>query len=59
MQVKIEDYLRFGVSYVWVIDPQTRKARIYTLDTIREVRDGILRTESPEITVPLSEIFER
>lgn len=58
MQVKIDDYLRFGVSYVWVIDPQTRKAWIYAADSIREVRDGILRTENPEITVPLGEIFE-
>lgn len=59
MQVKIDDYLRFGVAYVWVIDPQTRKAWIYTPEIIREVRDGILRTESPEIEVPLSEIFDR
>jgi len=57
MQVKIDDYFKFGVSYVWVVDPQTRKAWIYTADLIREVRDGILRTDNPEITVPLSEIF--
>lgn len=59
MQVKIDDYLRFGVPYVWIIDPQTRKAWIYTAEIIREVRDGILRTEKPEIAVPLSEIFDR
>ena len=59
MQVKIDDYLRFGVAYVWVIDPHTRKAWIYTSEMIREVRDGILRTENPEIDVPLSEIFDR
>ena len=57
MQVKIDDYLRFGVAYVWVIDPQTGKAWIYTPEVIREVRDGVLRTEKPEIEVPLSEIF--
>ena len=59
MQVKIDDYLRFGVSYVWVVDPQTRKAWIYTPDVIREVRDGMLRTENPEIAVPLDEILGR
>lgn len=59
MQVKIDDYLRFGVSCVWILDPQTRKAWIYTPDVIREVRDGILRTENPEIAVPLDEIFGR
>jgi Uma2 family endonuclease len=57
MQVKIDDYLAFGVPYVWVIDPQTRKAWIYTAGLIREVRDGQLRTERPEITVPLDSLF--
>lgn len=57
MQVKIDDYLAFGVSYVWVIDPQTRKAWVYTADLIREVRDGQLRTERPDITVPLHSLF--
>ena len=59
MQVKIDDYLRFGVAWVWLIDPQTHKAWIYTSESIREVGDGILRTESSEIAVPLSEIIER
>ena len=57
MQVKIDDYLAFGVSYVWVIDPQTRKAWIYAADLIREVRDGQLRTERPDIAVPLDSFF--
>ena len=57
MQVKIADYLSFGVAYVWVIDPQTRRAWIYTSDVIREVRDGMLRTEGPEILVPLDALF--
>src|SRR5207248_153563 len=49
MQQKIDDYLSFGVSCVWVVDPRTRKAWIYTAEGMREVRDGMLRTESPEI----------
>jgi Uma2 family endonuclease len=57
MQVKIDDYLAFGVPYVWVIDPQSRKAWIYTHDLIREVRDGELRTDGPSITVPLRDLF--
>jgi Uma2 family endonuclease len=40
MQQKIDDYLAFGVRYVWVVDPQTRKAWIYTSEASREVRDG-------------------
>jgi Uma2 family endonuclease len=59
MQQKIADYLKFGVSYVWVIDPQTRQAWIYTTGAMREVQDGMLRTESPELVVPLAELFDR
>lgn len=58
MQDKIDDYLTFGVAYVWVVDPQTRKAWIYTSEAMREVRDGVLRTEKPELTVPLEALFE-
>src|ERR1051325_5734818 len=54
MQERIADSLAFGVHYVWVIDPQTRRAWIYTADSIHEVRDGILRTQSPAIEVPLA-----
>lgn len=57
MQVKIDDYLSFGVPYVWVIDPQTHKGWIYTSQGMTEVRDGVLRTHEPEITVPLQELF--
>ena len=32
MQERIDDYLKFGVRYVWVIDPRTRRAWIYTSD---------------------------
>jgi Uma2 family endonuclease len=58
MQQKIDDYLTFGVRYVWVVDPQTRKAWIHTSEAGWEVRDGMLRTENPEILVPLDAIFE-
>jgi len=58
MQRKIADYLRAGVRYVWVIDPRTRDAFIYTASGMRAVQDGILRTEDPEIQVPLETLFE-
>jgi len=57
MQQRIDDYLAFGVRYVWVVDPQTRKAWIYTSEGSREVRDGMLRTEDPQILVPLEAVF--
>jgi Uma2 family endonuclease len=57
MQRKIDDYLAFGVRYVWVVDPQAQKAWIYTAEGSREVRDGMLRTEDPELLVPLEAVF--
>ena len=47
-----------GVRYVWVIDPQTRRAFCYTPGEMHEVLDGILRTKGPAIEVPLEEVFE-
>jgi len=57
MQERIDDYLTFGVPHVWVIDPRTKRAYDCTATGMRQVKDGLLRTERPEITVPLTEIF--
>ena len=57
LQQRIDDYLAFGVRYIWVIDPATRRAWAHTEDAAQEVKDHILKTENPALTVPLSEIF--
>jgi len=57
MQRRIREYFAFGVKYVWVIDPEERRAWIYTASEIREATDGILRTSDPEIIVPLAEVL--
>jgi Uma2 family endonuclease len=57
MQEKIDDFLNFGVRYVWVISPRSRRAWVYTSDGSREVKDGTLRTENPDIRVALAEVF--
>src|SRR5260370_31208566 len=59
MQEKIDDYLRFGALYVWVINPRDQRASSYTKDTSAEARDAVLRTENPSLSVPLPEIFEQ
>lgn len=56
MRERVGDYLDFGVTYVWVIDPDTNLANVYTRDGMREVRDGILATQNPDITVNLNEL---
>jgi Uma2 family endonuclease len=58
MQQRIDDYLRFGVPYCWVVDPREHRAWVYTSEGCREVADGLLRTENPEIVVPLAEVFD-
>jgi Uma2 family endonuclease len=57
MQEKIDDFLRFGVRYVWVINPRNRRAWAYTTDGSREIKDGFLRTENPDLEIPLGELF--
>ncbi|MBI3472177.1 MAG: Uma2 family endonuclease [Candidatus Solibacter usitatus] len=57
VQRKIDDYFDLGVRYVWVIDPFNRRAWTYTPEGSREVKDLILRTEEPDIVLPLPEIF--
>jgi Uma2 family endonuclease len=56
MQERIDDYLTFGVRYVWLIHPGTRRAFVYTAEGVREVKDGLLSTSDPDIRVPLSEL---
>jgi Uma2 family endonuclease len=58
LERKIKECLAFGVSYVWVIDPETFESRVYTPSGDYEPEDGALRTVNPEIVVPLREIFE-
>ena len=58
VEKKIADYLAFGVSYVWVLNPKTKQALEYTNAGKRSIDDGVLRTENPAIEIPLSQIFE-
>jgi Uma2 family endonuclease len=52
---KVADYLQFGVPYVWIVDPRTRKAWQCTQGAMIEVPE--LRTENPTMVVPLEELF--
>jgi Uma2 family endonuclease len=58
MQEKIDDYLNFGVPYVWIINPKNRKGYIVTLDGMVEAKSGMLETKDPVISVPLAVLFE-
>ena len=59
VEQRIDDYLAMGVPHVWLLDPSTRQAYAATATTgLREVKDGVLRTENPAFEMPLAEVFE-
>ena len=59
MQRRIDDYLDFGVPYVWVVDPKQKRAWVYASQGSFEAKDLLLKTEDPTLTLPLREIFDR
>jgi Uma2 family endonuclease len=58
MLEKIDDYLSFGVPYVWIINPRNRKGYVVTSEGMFEAKSGILETKDPAISVPLAVLFE-
>ncbi len=58
IQEKIDDYLRFGVPYIWIINPKNRKGYVVTSAGMVEAKTGVIETENPDIGVPLKALFE-
>jgi Uma2 family endonuclease len=58
MQEKIDDYLRFGVPYIWIINPRLRKGYVVTKAGIVEAEAGMLETSDPEIRVAVAELLD-
>jgi Uma2 family endonuclease len=58
MLAKVDDYLAFGVRYVWLLEPRTRRAQIYDASGVHEVKAGKLWTLDPEILAPLDQLFD-
>ena len=56
IQENIRDYIDFGVRFVWVIDPQSRRGYVYTKRERFESKDGVLRTEDPRLEVVVEDI---
>ena len=54
---KVDDYLAFGIPYVWVVNPHTGRGYVHTAEAAREAKDGILRTADPSIELPLYELL--
>src|ERR1700730_1610614 len=49
VQEKIEEFLRFGVPCVWVIDPRSQEGREHTTAGVHPAINGILRTRNPDL----------
>ena len=58
MQERIDDYFALGVPCVWVLNPRTKRAWVYTAEGSREARDGVLRAADAAIALPVAEVFE-
>jgi Uma2 family endonuclease len=58
MQEKIDDYLNFGVPYIWIINPKNRKGYVVTREGMVEATSGFLETRNPDISVPIASLFE-
>jgi Uma2 family endonuclease len=56
IEERINDYFAFGVPYVWIVDPRSRKCHNCTPQGMTET--AVFRTENPEFVVPLDAVFE-
>jgi Uma2 family endonuclease len=54
LQEKLDDYREFGVPFIWIVDPRTRRGHTYTPDA---VHSG-LHTSHPDIQLPIERLFE-
>jgi Uma2 family endonuclease len=57
LQPKIREYLTHGVERVWVIDPDERRALSYSPADPGGALVDELRTEQPEIIIPLADLL--
>ena len=58
METRIDDYLQFGVEWIWLIDPKTGNGHIYTAQNRIPVTDGIYRTTSPAVEMDFGQLFD-
>lgn len=55
--LRIQEYLDFGVPLVWLIDPAERRVWVYRKNGMAEATDSVT-LDGTDIQVPFSEIFD-
>ena len=55
--LRIQEYLDFGVPVVWLIDPAERRVWVYRKTGMTEATESV-SLDGTDITVPFSEIFD-
>ena len=55
--LRIQEYLDFGVPVVWLVDPAERRVWVYRKNGMEEAK-GLVSLDGTDITVPFSEIFD-
>jgi Uma2 family endonuclease len=56
-RARAQDYLRMGVSEVWLFDPVKRTAYVLRPDSITEQSEGSLRLPGTPIEINLPKLF--
>ena len=57
LQPKIQEHLAHGVAWIWVIDPDDRRALSYSAANPVGTAVDVLRTENPDIAIALSDLL--
>jgi Uma2 family endonuclease len=57
LQPKIQDYLSYSVEWIWVIDPDERRALSYSPGVPGGTLVDVLRTNDPDVSIPLASVL--
>ncbi len=58
LNVRIQEYLEFGVPVVWVVDPTEKLVWIYRRNGMEQASGESIKLDGTSLEVPFSEIFD-